>query len=375
MEKYLGENVPKLGFGLMRLPTLADGIDIEQVKTMVDMFLEAGFCYFDTAFSYANGESEKAIRKALVERYPREKYLLATKLPAWMGKNKEEAEQMFYTSLERTGAGYFDYYLLHNLGESRTEAFATYGIWDFLAQKKKEGYIKHLGFSFHDKAEVLEEVLRAHPEMDFVQLQINYADWEYPTIESRKCHEVARAHGKPIIIMEPVKGGNLANPPQSVKDVFAAVNPDASPASWAIRFAASMEGVITVLSGMSNIEQMQDNISYMKDFKPLTEEEQAAVVKARDLLNAIPIVPCTACEYCMKGCPASIAIPGIFKSLNIHMMYDNLPSAKSAYTWNTDGHKLNKASACIECGQCEEVCPQHIHIRDELKKAAELLEN
>ena len=375
MGNYLGEEIPKLGFGLMRLPMKDNAIDLEQTKEMVDRFMEAGFCYFDTAYGYNDGESEKAAKAALVDRYPREKFLLATKLPAWAGaKNKEEAEQMFYTSLERTGAGYFDFYLLHNLGEERSHFFDDYGIWDFLQERKKEGLIRHLGFSMHDKAEVLDEILTAHPEMEFVQLQINYADWEDPSIESRKCYEVARKHGKPVIIMEPVKGGTLANPPKEVSEVFAAADPEASPSSWAIRFAASLEGVITVLSGMSNVEQMEDNLSYMKDFKPLTAEEQAVVEKARDVFNSFPKVPCTACAYCMKGCPKNIAIYGTFRAVNIYNMYNDLAGAKGKYEWNTSGHGWGKASECIKCGKCEQVCPQHIHIRDELEKAAEVLE-
>lgn len=375
MDKYLGESIPKLGFGLMRLPIKDDVIDMEQMKKMVDRFLEEGFCYFDTAYGYHNGESEKAIKEALVDRYPREKYLLATKLPAWAGaKSKEEAEQMFYTSLERTGAGYFDFFLLHNLGEGRSHYFDDYDIWSFLAERKKEGLIKHLGFSMHDKADVLDEILSAHPEMEFVQLQINYADWEDPTIESRKCYEVARKHGKPVIIMEPVKGGTLANPPKEVADVLKQANPTASPSSWAIRFAASLEGIITVLSGMSNLEQMEDNLSYMKAFKPLSEEERKVVEKAREIYNSFPKVPCTACAYCMKGCPQNIAIYGSFQAYNISSMYGDLKSARNKYTWNTDGQGRKKASTCISCGKCEQVCPQHIAIREELKKVAETLE-
>lgn len=375
MDKYLGESIPKLGFGLMRLPIKDDVIDMEQMKKMVDRFLEEGFCYFDTAYGYHNGESEKAIKEALVDRYPREKYLLATKLPAWAGaKSKEEAEQMFYTSLERTGAGYFDFFLLHNLGEGRSHYFDDYDIWSFLAERKKEGLIKHLGFSMHDKADVLDEILSAHPEMEFVQLQINYADWEDPTIESRKCYEVARKHGKPVIIMEPVKGGTLANPPKEVADVLKQANPTASPSSWAIRFAASLDGIITVLSGMSNLEQMEDNLSYMKAFKPLSEEERKVVEKAREIYNSFPKVPCTACAYCMKGCPQNIAIYGSFQAYNISSMYGDLKSARNKYTWNTDGQGRKKASTCISCGKCEQVCPQHIAIREELKKVAETLE-
>ena len=250
------ESIPKLGFGLMRLPMIGEEVDIEQVKQMVDMFLEAGFTYFDTAYGYIDGKSEAAIKEALVDRYPREKYQLATKLPAWAGADADEAKAMFDTSLERTGAGYFDFYLLHNLGEHRSKAFDEFGIWDYLAEKKASGLIRNLGFSFHDKAHLLDEILTAHPEMDFVQLQINYADWENPTIESRLCYETARKHGKEVVIMEPVKGGNLAKLPESLEAIFKEINPDASISSWAIRYAASLEGIVTVLSGMSNLEQM-----------------------------------------------------------------------------------------------------------------------
>ncbi len=287
------ETMPKLGFGLMRLPKNGESFDTEQICEMVDLFLSAGMKYFDTAFAYPG--SEEQIRKALVERYPRDSYYLATKLFAALAKTKEEAEQEFYTSLERTGAGYFDYYLLHNLGNERTKYYEDYDLWNFVKARKEEGLIKHYGFSFHDKADVLDQILTEHPEAEFVQLQINYADWEEASIESGKCYEVARRHGKPIVVMEPVKGGMLASPPEKVAEVFRSASREASLPSWCIRFAASLPGVLTVLSGMSNIEQMKDNLSFMKNFQPLTEEEQDVIVRAREALNSYDTIPCTAC--------------------------------------------------------------------------------
>ena len=277
---YLGEEIKKLGFGMMRLPQKDGEIDLEQTKTMVDMFMEAGFTYFDTAWAY--GGSEAATRKALVERYPRESYQLATKNAAWIGcKTREEAIAQLEQSLENTGAGYFDFYLLHNLGEGRTKFFDDFDLWNWALEKKAEGIIRHVGFSFHSTPQELDALLTAHPEMEFVQLQINYADWDFPAIQSRECYEVARKHGKPVIIMKPVKGGMLANPPGPVKEVLRATEPEMSEASWAIRFAANLEGVITVLSGMSNIEQIQDNLSYMRNFTGLTQGQADILKKLR----------------------------------------------------------------------------------------------
>jgi len=370
---YLGEDIRKLGFGLMRLPMKDGAVDIEQTKQMVDLFMEKGFTYFDTAYGYIGGKSEMAIKEALVDRYPRESFQLATKLPAWSGPtNAQEAQDMFWTSLKRTGVEYFDFYLLHNLGGDRTAAFDDYGIWDFLAEQKAQGRIKHLGFSMHAKADDLDKVLQAHPEMEFVQLQINYADWESETVQSRKCYEVARKHGKPVVIMEPVKGGNLAELPEPVSSVFTDASPDASLSSWAIRFAASLEGIVTVLSGMSNLEQMKDNLSYMDNFQPLTGQEQAVVKKAQEALSKLPQVPCTDCQYCVKGCPQNIAIPGTFRAMNTYLIYNNLAGARGDYMWET--HAAAKASECIACGQCEMACPQNIAIIEELAKAVQMLE-
>lgn len=369
---YLGEDIKKLGFGLMRLPQKDGKIDIEQTKVMVDKFLDAGFTYFDTAWAYAG--SEDAIRQALVERYPRDKFQLATKNAAWINcKTREEAIAQFDTSLKQTGAGYFDFYLLHNLGESRTKAFDDFDMWSWIQEMKAEGKIKHIGFSFHSTPEELEEILNKHPEMEFVQLQINYADWENPAIKSKECYEVARKHGKPVIIMEPVKGGMLANPPEQVQKVFKEANPDASVASWAIKFAASLEGVITVLSGMSNIEQMEDNISYMKDFTKLSDKEEETINKAQEILKSIPIIPCTTCNYCAKVCPMKIGISGSFTAMNYLTLYNDMPAAKHQEEWLVGGHGLKSASECIKCGKCEQVCPQHIQIRKELERVAEKL--
>jgi predicted aldo/keto reductase-like oxidoreductase len=370
---YLGENIKKLGFGLMRPPMKGQEVDIEQLKQMVDLFLEEGFTYFDTAYGYLNGKSEEAIKAALVDRYPRESFLLATKLPAWAGaKTAAEAQNMFWTSLKRTGAGYFDFYLLHNLGDNRTQAFDDFGIWEFLALQKQNGLIKHLGFSFHDSADVLNEILTKHPEMEFVQLQINYADWESPTIQSRKCYEVARKHNKPVVIMEPVKGGSLASLPEDLSNILKEANPTASLASWAIRFAASLKGLVTVLSGMSALDQMENNLSYMQNFRPLDNEEKKVIKTVQKALELIPSIPCTSCQYCTKGCPQEIMIPKIFGAMNINLIYNNLKEAKRKYMWETKNGGI--ASKCIECGQCEAACPQHIHIIDELKKIAEILE-
>ena len=369
---YLGESIGKLGFGLMRLPQKDGVIDVEQTKEMVDLFLEAGFTYFDTAWAYAG--SEDAIRQALVERYPRERFQLATKNAAWIGcKTREEAVAQFDTSLKQTGAGYFDFYLLHNIGEGRTKYFDDFDMWSWIQEKKKEGLIKHIGFSFHSTPEALDEVLNQHPEMEFVQLQINYADWENPAVQSRACYEVARKHGKPVIIMEPIKGGMLANPPESVAEVLKNAEPDSSVASWAVRFAASLDGVITVLSGMSSVEQMKDNLSYMKGFQGLNGEQQAVIAKAQEELKKIPLIPCTTCNYCAKVCPKNIGISGSFTAMNLLTLYKDKAFAKHQEEWLVGGHEKNHADQCVKCGKCEEACPQHIKIRENLEKVCEAL--
>ncbi len=374
MENYLGKDIGKLGFGLMRLPEKDGKIDIEQVKTMVDMFMEKGFTYFDTAYVYGNGASELAAKEALVERYPRESFQIATKLPLFdKDVSLDELHQRFYTSLERTGAGYFDFYLIHNLGPGRRELAEKHDIWNWLSERKKEGLIRHLGFSMHDTAEALDEVLTAHPETEFVQLQINYKDWEDKSVQSRACYEVAMKHGVPVIIMEPVKGGILSSLPLEAEAIMKQARPDASISSWAVRYCASLPGVITVLSGMSNIEQMADNLGYMSDFEPLTEGDKAIITKSLEIIEAVPTIPCTKCRYCVDGCPQKINIPGILSCVNVNTVYRNPEKARGEYKWVSGGER-GYAKDCIGCGECERICPQHLPIIEELKKASELLD-
>ena len=366
MPVVYGKDTPKLGFGLMRLPKRGVVINVEKVKTMVDLFLEAGFTYFDTAYVYPG--SENAIRKALVERYPRDSFTLATKLNAMAAPTERAARKQFETSLQRTGAGYFDYYLLHALMENNYERYEKLHLWDFVREQKEKGLIRNLGFSFHAGPELLDRLLTEHPEVDFIQLQINYADWENPKVTSRANYEVARKHGKLITVMEPVKGGRLADPPEEVKALFRAIDPEASCASWAIRFVASLDGILTVLSGMSTVGQMEDNLSYMKNFRPLDEKEQEAIREAQRILGHSAAIPCTACRYCVEGCPRQIAIPDIFAAMNRQLANGRTAEARESYFAAAPAGR--RASDCIECRQCEGVCPQHLPVTEHLKRAA-----
>ena len=371
-EAMIRERNPfRLGFGLMRLPKNEDGsIDIPQVCEMADRFIAAGGTYFDTAFVYDNGGSEAAFKAAVADRHPRNAYTIATKLMGW-GQCQDEqfAKQEFYTSLERTGAGYFDYYLLHALQRNNYENYDKFHLWEFIAERKKEGLIRNTGFSFHADPDLLEELLNAHPEVDFVQLQINYADWENPGVASRRNLEICRAHGKPVVIMEPVKGGTLADPIPEVRKILDETGSTGSYASWAIRFCASQEGILAVLSGMSNVAQMEDNLSYMKDFQPLSEAETEVIAKAQTALNKDQAIACTACHYCTKGCPMGIPIPEIF---TVYNRRKGSPHFRTVREYNNVTQGKGKASECIQCGQCEAVCPQHLPIIRLLEECREM---
>jgi predicted aldo/keto reductase-like oxidoreductase len=371
----------KLGFGCMRLPLLDEknrsSFDEEQVKEMADYFIENGFTYFDTAYMYHDYESENMVRRAVVERHPREAFTVADKLPVMQLKEKADHERIFQEQLSKVGVDYFDYYLLHSMNGSRIELLDKLGTWDFVEGKKKEGKVRNLGFSFHDDAETLDRILTEHPDFDFVQLQINYLDWDNRTIQSGRNYEVARKHGKKIVVMEPVKGGQLAKLPEEAMKILHKVSPDMSAASWAVRFAASLDGVMMVLSGMSTIGQMKDNTSYMKDFKALTDEEKDALEDVVRIVKAEKTIPCTACRYCVEGCPKHIAIPEYFALHN----HEISPEKDSDFAYNNAQDRYDelaethgKAGDCIECKRCEKSCPQMIKITDELKKIAEEFE-
>lgn len=365
----------KLGFGLMRLPLLDEAdrgsIDMEQTKQMVDAFLAAGFTYFDTAWMYHNFRSESAIKEALVQRYPRQAYTLATKLHAGYLQGKEDRDRIFAEQLRKTGVDYFDYYLLHDVNVQNSRVFERLDCFDWLAEKKRQGLIKHSGFSFHDHADYLQQVLADHPEVDFVQLQLNYLDWDSAGVQSRLCYEAACRAGKPVVVMEPVKGGTLARVPAAVEQLFRSYRSQLSPAAWAIRFAASLENVMMVLSGMSSLAQMEENIALMRDFQPLDAQEQQLIRQAVDLINADIAIPCTGCAYCQPGCPANIPISRYFSLYNADLQeVENKEWRPQGEYYQNLTQLFGKASDCLACGQCEQICPQHLPIIRHLQTVA-----
>ena len=357
MNSHFPEIKKNFGFGMMRLPMTGEEVDTEQTCKMVDAFLEAGFNYFDTAHPYIQGKSEEAIKTCLTSRYPRESYLLADKLSGGFD-TPEEIRPLVDLMLEKCGVEYFDFFLMHAMSTTRQEKFKELKAYETSLELRAEGKIRHLGMSFHDTADVLDRILTEWPEIEFVQLQFNYLDYESPTVQSRLCYEVCCKHGKPVMVMEPVRGGALVNLPQEALELI----PSGSPASYALRFAAGFPQIAMVLSGMSDEAQMADNLATMGDFKPLTEAEQEALVKVRTVYQAQHKVPCTACEYCVAGCPAGIPIPDIFALLNKKLAKEEFD--EGAYS------KLSvQADACVGCGQCEATCPQKLQIRKLLEEA------
>lgn len=366
------ENVHKnLGFGCMRLPMQGDEVDYAEFNKMIDTFIDNGFNYFDTAHGYLNGKSETAIRDCLVKRYPREKFILTNKLTNFYFKSENEIRPFFESQLKLCGVDFFDFYLMHAQSKNIFAHFKKCRAYEQALELKNEGKIKHFGISFHDTADVLEQILSEYPQIEVVQIQLNYVDYDDPAVQAKKCLEVCRKYGKPVIVMEPVKGGNLVNLPAQAKKFLDDLN-GGSPASYAVRFAAGCEGVFMTLSGMSNLEQMEDNISYMKDFQPLNKQEMQAVKNVCEVFKSMKLIPCTACRYCIAGCPKNISIPDLFACMNTKNIYRD---------WNADYyynevHTKNKgkASDCIKCGKCEAACPQHLPIRkllEDVKKEFE----
>lgn len=357
----------KFGFGFMRLPMIGEEVDIEHTTKMVDMFIERGFNYFDTAHGYIGGKSEKALKICLTDRYPRDKYILTNKLSEDFFESQEDIKPLIDEQLKLCGVSYFDFLLMHAQNAGNFEKYKKCNAYETAFELKKEGKVKHVGLSFHDKAEVLDRILTEYPEIEAVQIQFNYLDYEDEGVEGRKCYEVCRKHNKPMIIMEPVRGGALVNLPDEAKAVLDAFN-NGSPASYAIRYAASFEGVEMVLSGVSNLEQMSENTEFMADFKPLSEEEFEAVYKAADIIKKVELIPCTACKYCVDGCPVKIDIPEIIACLNEKRRLSN-----PWFRYMKAVENKGKPADCIKCGKCEKICPQHLPIRELLEKAAEVL--
>lgn len=369
----------KMGFGMMRLPQTDkndfSNVDQEQVNKMADKFIEAGYTYFDTAYPYHDGNSEVALRKAVVERYPRDSFVIADKLPLFAITKEEQLEPIFQEQLERCGVDYFDYYLLHNASGFSEAGFIGVNSFEFAIQKKKEGKIKHLGLSSHANAEYIENLLKKYPEMEFIQLQINYLDWENEGVEARKCYEVARKYELPIVIMEPLKGGFLANLPEEAQKLMEQYNDD-KPVAWALKYDASLEGVFMVLSGASSLEQMEENIEIFENFEPITEEQQEIIDKVVKIINSQITVPCTKCKYCINACPKNINIPKLFDWYNNQKIenVDIFTAVGNAYVNYSKIEGNGIASDCISCGLCEKECPQHIKIPEVMKDVKETFE-
>ncbi len=360
------------GFGCMRLPMKDGEVDHKEFSQMVDEFLLNGFNYFDTAHGYLGGKSETALKTCLTSRYPRDRYILTNKLTNFFFKKQEDIRPFFESQLEACGVDYFDIYLMHAQGTDNFAYFKKCCAYETALELMAEGKFRHFGISFHDRAEVLEQILTEYPQIEVVQIQFNYVDYDDPAVESRKCYEVCRKFGKPIIVMEPVKGGNLVNLPENAKAVLDELQ-GGSPASYAIRFAAGFEGIMMVISGMSDMAQMLDNISYMKDFQPLSDKELAAVSEVQEIFKSMNLIPCTSCRYCVAGCPKQISIPDLFAVMNTKQIYHDWNADYYYNVVHTGGGKA-KASECIKCGKCEKACPQHLHIRDLLADVAKEFE-
>ncbi len=367
--------MPKIGFGLMRLPETDGAIDIGKVSKMVDAYMDAGFNYFDTAYVYHGGNSEKAVKEAIVKRYPRDSFTVATKLPAWNIHSFEDRDRIFEEQLDRCGVDYFDYYLLHSIEDGNNyDTYVKYDCFNWGVQKRAEGKIKHLGFSYHGTPELLVKIVDSHPEIEFVQIQLNYADWDNPVVHSGELYKILADRNIPIIVMEPCKGGKLANHDEECTEILKSIRPDKSIASWAFRFVASLPGVTTILSGMSTQDQMEDNMNTFKNFEPLNDEEKAAIDKVIEVMFRVEQVGCTACRYCVDGCPMSISIPDIISAINTKRKFPGDMRPNFFYNGLVSRDGNGKASDCIGCGQCEGVCPQHLPIIEILKEGVEKFE-
>ncbi|MDR2590018.1 MAG: aldo/keto reductase [Oscillospiraceae bacterium] len=361
------DKIGKLGFGYMRLPRINGEFDEVQINKMADMFLESGGTYFDVAYVYDGAEG--ALRKSVIERYPREKFQVASKLPLGMVNDERTMEDLFNTSLERLGTDYIDFYLLHGINSS--DHGERLGAWDFVADLKAKGKIRHIGFSFHGHPDGLKDIFTKHPEVEFAQLQINYFDWTRPKINAKRLHEIACEFNVPIIIMEPLLGGKLASSDSPIADMFKELDPNVSLASWALRYVAELKGVFVTLSGMSNLEQLEDNIKTYADLKPLSENEHKVIDEAVKLLNSLPRIECTECNYC-KDCPQKIRIPLLINLYNDFLVHKTSTNLSGSYNWMTSG--FGKAKDCTACGVCEDICPQDLEIIDTMKKISKLFD-